>query len=107
MKDKYILAMLLGTKDSVTGEYPYIPLYAKASDIADLPSFQRQDISGIEEPPEEEYITAGLMAVFDPETKEFKPIQLYAIYKEWLDLTVIASKHITGDGKDGAADEGN
>lgn len=47
------------------------------------------------------------MAVFDPETKEFKPIQLYAIYKEWLDLTVIASEHITGDGKDGAADEGN
>ncbi len=45
------------------------------------------------------------MAVFDPEIKQFKPIQLYALYKEWLDLTIIASEHITGDGKDGAADE--
>ena len=107
MKDKYIIAMLLGTQDRVKDEYPHIPLYAKASDIADLPGFQRQDISGIEETPEDEYITAGLMAVFDPETKGFKPIQLYALYKEWLDLTIIASEHITGDGKDGATDEGN
>ena len=105
MKDKYILAMLMGTQDRVTGEYPNIPLYAKAGDVADLTSFQRQDISGIEETPEEEYITAGLMAVFDPEIKQFKPIQLDALYKEWLDLTMSASEHITGDGKDGAADE--
>lgn len=107
MKDKYIMAMLLGTQDSATDEYPYIPLYVKASDVSDLPSFEKQDISGIAETQEEEYITAGLMAVFDPETKEFKPIQLYAVYKEWLDLTIIASEHITGNGKDGAADEGN
>lgn len=47
MKDKYIMAMLLGTQDRVKDEYPHIPLYAKASE------------------------------------------------------------HITGDGKDGATDEGN
>lgn len=107
MKDKYILAMLMGTQDRVTGEFPNIPLYAKAGDLADIPSFQRQDTSGIEETPEADYITAGVMAVFDPDTNTFKPIQLYALYKEWLDLTIIASEHITGSGAGGAADERN
>ena len=35
------------------------------------------------------------MAVFDPEQNGFIPIQLYALFKEWLDLTIIASEHIT------------
>lgn len=35
----------------------------------------------------------------------YKVCPFYALYKEWLDLTIIASEHITGDGKDGAADE--
>lgn len=96
--DKYILAMLLGTQDRVTGEYPNIPLYAKASDLADISSFARQDISDIPETSEDDYIPAGTMAVFDPDTRTFFPISLYALYKEWLDLTIIASEHITGDG---------
>lgn len=96
MKDKYILVMLMGTQDRATGEYPNIPLYAKASDLSDIESFKRQDISDIEETPEEDYITAGIMAVFDPDTNSFKPIQVYALWYEWLDLSITASEHITG-----------
>lgn len=107
MKDKYILVMLMGTQDRVTGEYPNIPLYAKAGDLSDIESFARQDISEIPETPEADYISAGTMAVFDPDAKTFKPIQLYALYKEWLDLTIIASEHITGEGTEECNNEGN
>jgi len=107
MKDKYILVMLMGTKDSEADTFPHIPLYAKAGDVADIPSFQRQDISGIEETPEEDYISAGIMAVFDPDTNTFKPIQLYALFTEWLDLTIIASEHITGTETEERRNEGN
>lgn len=107
MKDKYILAMLMGTQDRVTGEFPNIPLYAKAGDLADLASFARQDISNIPETPEDDYISAGIMAVFDPDTKTFKPVQLYALYTEWLDLTIIASEHITGTETEENRNEGN
>lgn len=96
MTDKYILVMLMGTQDRVTGEYPNIPLYAKASDLVSITSFKQQDISDTPETSEEDYVSAGIMAVFDPDERAFKPIQLYALYKEWLDLTVIASEHITG-----------
>ena len=65
----------------------------------------RQDISGIPEMPEDDYIPAGTMAVFDPERNGFVPIQLYALFKEWLDLTIIASEHITE--AEGSGNEGN
>lgn len=97
MTDKYIMVMLMGTQNRTTGEYPNIPLYAKAGDVSDIAGFMRQDLSEIPETSEEDYVSAGIMAVFDPETRDFKPIQIYALYKEWLDLTIIASEHITGE----------
>lgn len=100
MKDKYILVMLMGTQDRATGEFPNIPLYAKAGDLSDVDSFTRQDISSIEETPDEDYINAGIMAVFDPAANTFKPIQLYALYTEWLELTITASEHLTGEMED-------
>lgn len=105
--DKYILVMLMGTQDRATGEYPNIPLFAKAGDLAGIRSFERMDKTEVEETSEENYIPAGTMAVFDPDEKNFKPISLYARYKEWLDLTIIASEHITGGETEGAKDEGN
>ena len=107
MNDKYILVMLMGTQDRVTGEFPNIPLYAKVSDLAEITSFQKKDISGIPETPEENYIPAGTMAVFDPDTRTFTPICLYALYKEWLHLTIIASEHITEEAAEEKANEGN
>lgn len=95
MNDRYIQVMLMGTKDNKTDEFPFIPLYAKAGDLSGIAGFMRRDISGIPETPEEDYIPAGTMAVFDPEQNSFIPIQLYALFKEWLDLTIIASEHIT------------
>ena len=107
MKDKYILAALLGTQDRVTGEFPNIPLYAKAGDCTHIPAFARRDLSDIEETAEDNYIPAGIIAVFDPEANTFSPIQLYVLTKEWLDLTLIASEHITGLETEVHADERN
>ena len=95
MNDRYIQVMLMGTKDNKTDEFQFIPLYAKAGDLSGIAGFMRRDISGIPGTPEKDYIPAGTMAVFDPEQNGFIPIQLYALFKEWLDLTIIASEHIT------------
>jgi hypothetical protein len=105
--DKYILVMLMGTQDRETGEYPNIPLFAKAGDLAGIRSFERMDKMEIKETPEADYIPAGTMAVFDPDEKNFKPISLYARYTEWLDITIIASEHITGGEAEETQDEGN
>ncbi len=107
MKDKYILVMLMGTQDRATGDFPNIPLYAKAGDLADVDSFKQQDIGDIEETPDDDYISAGTMAVFDPATLTFKPIQIYALYTEWLKLTITASEHLTGDWTEENGHEGN
>lgn len=96
MKDRYILVALLGTKNNETGEFPNIPLFAKAGDLSDVPSFARKDISDMPETPDEKYLPAGIMGVFDPETKAAKPIQLYADTEDWISLSKTASEHLTG-----------
>ena len=109
MKSKYILFALLGTKNpDMRDDYPFRPLYAKVDDIATLPSFEKRDISEEPEFENEDMLPAGIMGIFDPATKETRCIQAYMDKIEWLDISMIASYHITGDGEEGEnGHEGN